>query len=332
MRRMHQLTASTLLTTLALLVPACGDNGASDGSEADAGGDNGDENGEENTDGGSDDGDNDTGGGGPGPSGPCPLEGMFDECTIDGESGTTWCDEIDGELIWGACQTDAPCEFYDPQPGCQDCELIDGQLVLTGSATCECEAPAVEGACAQTECSNTWNFSCGECQSFVGGGNCFTYSEGCESPWLDCDMDDPCNRVWAQGFPGELEPLEDTQAAICTLEALRDRTPGRYRILWGEMGDGGWINEHVYIGAGGDVVSEWYFNCPGCQGFGAIGRSGTLTLQPEAWFDECLADPTEQNLIDCLVGLADHPDQLPPEGYLPPFSTGSCGSLEAVCP
>ena len=267
--KLFRATFASLL--LALLVPACGDasGDAGDGSGTTASNDNGDTSGD------------DSGGEYEGPSGPCQLEGMFDECTLDGEPGTVWCDEIDGSLSWGPCQTDPPCEFYDPQPGCQDCELIEGELVLTGSATCECEAPAVEGACAQTECSSTWTFSCDDCQSFVGGGNCFTYSEGCESPWLGCDMNEPCSRVWAQGYPGDLEPLEDTNAAICTLEALRDGTPGRYRILWGEMGDSGWMTEYVYVGAGGDVVAEWRFDCPGCWNWGSLGRTGTCgSLEP----------------------------------------------------
>ncbi len=39
------------------------------------------------------------------PSGPCPLEGMFVGCTIDGMIGVAYCDEIDSDLRWGrACR------------------------------------------------------------------------------------------------------------------------------------------------------------------------------------------------------------------------------------
>jgi hypothetical protein len=151
---------------------------------------------------------------------------------------------------------------------------------------------------------------------------------------LGCDSDSPCARVWAQeGAASMLTQLEDEAAAVCVLESLRDGVPGTYQILWGFMDDGGWVVERVHSGGDGTVVVEWEFACPGCTNSGSVGRSGTLSLQPAAWFDDCLLDPTPERLIECTVGLVEYQSgQPPPAGYVPPLVTGECVSLDAACP
>jgi hypothetical protein len=269
--------------------------------------------------------------GGSGPSGPCPLEGMFVECT--GE-GIAYCDEIDGELQWGPCQPSPACEL-GPLEGCQSCTLEEGVPTVTGSPTCECEAPAAS-PCEQTECLQRWDYSCGSCKSF-SSGDCFSYDQGCTSPFLGCNLlrEPPCDRIWAQSNAGfnMLDALEDEAAATCVLTSLRDDVPGTYQIIWGYMDDGGWVSEWIHVVGDGTAIVEWVYDCPGCYGFGSVGRSGVLSLRPDEWFDDCLAEPTTESLIQCTVGLSEfQPGNPPPEGYVPPFVTGDCVSLDAACP
>lgn len=269
-----------------------------------------------------------------GPSGPCPLEGMYEACVVDGVEGVSYCDEIDGELQWGPCLLELACELGESLEGCQSCTLVDGVPTVIGSATCECEGPVGLPVCEQAECLQRWDYACGDCQDFTAG-DCFSYDQGCSSPWLGCDLESPCQRVWAVGGASfdMLTELESEEAAICALTSLRDGVPGSYEIIWGEMTDEGWVSEWVHSGGDGTVVVEWQFDCPGCFGFGHIGRSGVLSLQPTAWFDDCLAAPTAESLIQCTVGLVEYEfGQPPPEGYVPPFVTGECVSLDAACP
>lgn len=268
---------------------------------------------------------------GDGPLGPCALEGMFVECTTDGMDGVAYCDEIDGELQWGPCLATRDCMLGDTLEGCQSCTLVDGIPTIIGSATCECEDQVgVITMCVQTECVQRWEYECGDCESFTDG-DCFSYSEGCESP-LGCAQDGPpvCDRVWAQGF-STLDTLESDAAAICLLESLRDDVPGTYEVLWGEMGDEGLVAQRVHAFGDGTVLVEWSYDCPGCQNFGRVGRSGALQLQPAAYFDDCLAAPTTSSLIACTVGLVEIETGNPPEGYAPPFTTGECATLEVAC-
>ncbi|MCA9691189.1 MAG: hypothetical protein KC636_16415 [Myxococcales bacterium] len=55
----------------------------------------------------------------------CPLQGMYLPCTEDGVDGITYCDEIDGALVFGACLADPKCELgYE---ACDlYCDLVDG--------------------------------------------------------------------------------------------------------------------------------------------------------------------------------------------------------------
>jgi hypothetical protein len=266
-----------------------------------------------------------------GPSGSCPLEGMFVACA---EGGVAYCDDIDGEIQWGSCLSNVACEVGETIVGCQSCTLEEGVPTVIGSPTCECEAPAA-AACEQTECMQRWDYTCGLCESFTSG-DCFSYDLGCGNPWLGCSNDapTPCDRVWAQESESSmLGAFEDEAAATCVLTSLRDDVPGSYQILWGYMDDGGWVVLWVHAMGDGTAIVEWYYDCPGCFGFGSIGRSGTMSLQPDEWFDDCLAAPTPESLIECTVGLIEYqPSNPPPEGYVPPFVTGDCVSLDAACP
>jgi hypothetical protein len=201
----------------------------------------------------------------------------------------------------------------------------------TGSADYSCDAPALP-ACEPSSCSDRWAYRCDDCETFVGGGDCFSYSQGCSDPLLTCDLPRPCSRVWAIPGLDTLETLEDEAAAICVLEALRDGVPGEYEIIWGEMSDQGWISEQVFAGGDGRVVTQWRYDCPGCFNFGAVGQTGVLPLELPSFFDDCLTNPTAASLIGCLVGPPDLPGILPPDGYLPPFVVPTCDSLTPACP
>ncbi|NVB40929.1 hypothetical protein G6O69_24025 [Pseudenhygromyxa sp. WMMC2535] len=265
-----------------------------------------------------------------GPSGSCVLEGMYEDCSLEGAAGLSYCDEIEGALAWGPCVVLPECEFGESAPGCQECELLEGVPTLTGSADCSCEAPGDLPICAQSECAQRWDYGCDNCQEFVGGGTCFSYSEGCSLPLLDCsDLEKPCDRVWA--WDEGLESLENgLEPAQCVLASLRDGAPARHTILVGYMGDEGPIAENVIALGDGKVIVEWVFECGGCYNFGRLGRSGVLSLQPTSYFDDCLADETEAGAVACLIGLTSADDL--PEGYLPPFTTGTCDSLTPACP
>lgn len=267
---------------------------------------------------------------GDGPSGACPLEGMFVDCTIGGAEGVAYCDIIDGALQWGPCLPARACELGEMPGACQRCTLEDGVPTVTGSASCECEGEADLPICEQTACVQRWEYGCDACVSFTAG-DCFSYGLGCSNPVCDSDLGTPCARVWAQG-DGTLTTLEDDAAAVCLLTSLRDGIPGSYDILWGVMFDDGWISQRVHALGDGTVMVEWRFDCPACENFGRIGRSGALELRPAAWFDDCLDAPTTESLIACTIGLIEYDNGQPPEGYAPPFTTGECATLDVACP
>ena len=81
------------------------------------------------------------------------------------------------------------------------------------------------------------------------------------------------------------------------------------------------------------VYIEWELDCQGCPESGALGRSGQLTLQPDSFFDACLAQPDTASLIQCVFGFVDfQAGSPPPADFVPAFTTGECASLDAVCP
>lgn len=163
-------------------------------------------------------------------------------------------------------------------------------------------------------------------------GTCFEIDVGCAYPALECDLPDVCSRVWGQGYD-VIGGLEDDGAALCFLSALRDGTPGRFTLLYGEMLDDPFVSMDVYYGGQDRVLVEYRFECQGCPDSGYFGRTGQLTLQPGAYFDACLAAPDTASLIQCVFGFTDFsPGQPPPADYAPPWTTGECASLERVCP
>jgi hypothetical protein len=187
-------------------------------------------------------------------------------------------------------------------------------------------------ACPVAQCLEEWSFSCDGCGEFVETGRCFEIAVGCAYPALACDLPSPCGRVWAQGYD-TIESLEDEGAAVCLLTALRDRTPGRYELLWGNMGDPPLVYMHVFSGGDGDVLLEWTLDCEGCPNSGFFKRSGRIALQPPAWFDDCLIQPSGAPLIECVFGFtAFEPEAPPPTDYKPPWTTGDCVSLAITCP
>ena len=126
--------------------------------------------------------------------------------------------------------------------------------------------------------------------------------------------------------------FESEEAAICTLTALRDGTPGKFEILWGEMGDEGINYMEVYSGGKDSVYIEWELDCQGCPESGALGRSGQLTLQPDSFFDACLAQPDTASLIQCVFGFVDFQAGSPPPATAPPRASRSSSSPRPTAP
>ena len=193
-------------------------------------------------------------------------------------------------------------------------------------------APTGLDACPVTQCIERWEFECPGCGLEVNPVTCFEIDVGCAYPLQNCPLDMPCDRVWGTGYDA-IEAFESEAAALCMLTALRDGTAGRFEVLWGEMGDEGINYMQVYSGGKDTVLIEWAVDCQGCPESGAVGRSGQLTLQPDSYFDDCLAAPNTASLIQCVFGFVDFAaGQPPPDAYAPPFTTGECASLELSCP
>jgi hypothetical protein len=266
------------------------------------------------------------------PTGPCPLEGMFVDCQDDDTAGIAYCDLFEDGLQWGPCVESPACELGTSFEGCP-CTLVDGRPTIVSADGC-CANDADLTVCPQTSCVQRWDYSCAGCESF-STGDCFSFDHGCAAPTLECALDMPCLPVLAlpDEQTGQLGLLEDAPAAPCMLEALRDGTPGVYEVGWGESYGAGWITEQVYAPGDGTVFTQWQFDCPACTHHGTIGRTGVMSLRSADYFDECLAATANEDLIQCIVGFLEfEPDTPPPQGYLPPFVTGECTSLEPSCP
>lgn len=198
-----------------------------------------------------------------------------------------------------------------------------------------CEVPDVDllPECEFTECSQLFEYDC-ECgDELEGASPCFEYSEECRRPRLLCDdLPSPCGFVWAEGS-GTVEQFEDQDAAVCMLEALRDGGAARFNLFYGEMSDTGGVDMVVFAGGDGTVRIQYDDSCEGCPSSGFFGRIGTLQLQDSTYFDDCLIDPTVESLAACLVGLTEFvPGAPPPDGWTPPFTTGTCIDMEWACP
>jgi hypothetical protein len=201
-----------------------------------------------------------------------------------------------------------------------------------GDTSADACSPGQLEVCPVTQCIEDWSFECDGCGFEVNDSTCFEIDVGCAWPALACDLPTPCDRVWGQGF-ATIESLEDDNAAICLLTALRDGTPGRYEVLWGEMGDAPLVYMTIHSGGKDAVLVEWYLECQGCPISGAFRRSGQLALRPDSFFDDCLAMPDTASLTECVFGFVDFTaGQQPAIDYTPPFTTGECTSLDIACP
>lgn len=219
--------------------------------------------------------------------------------------------------------TEAPTSTTATSAGSTDASTDTGAL--------DC-SPAALPACPVQGCREDWSFSCPGCGEFLPQDTCFEIDVGCAYPALNCALPDLCPRVWGQGYD-VIEGLEDDAAATCFLSALRDGKPGRFTLLYGEMLDSPLVYMDVYYGGKDRVLVEYFFECEGCPDSGYFGRTGQLALQPDAYFDGCLAAPDTAALIQCVFGFTDFPAGEPPAAdYAPPWTTGECVSLELVCP
>lgn len=247
-----------------------------------------------------------------------------DDASDDGptEAGDEVDEAADDETDFGdeaACSDESTTAAVDP------CSAED-----TGEQCVEEDWPA----CQVEACVQAWSFACDACPEEQSHPLCFGVSEGCEFPWLDCAAlpDSSCGRVWGEGEDA-IVSFEDEDAALCLLGALRDGVPGTYNIVFGVQFDFGPANVEVLVGADRSAVMQWDYECMNCFGGGDNGRSGTMALQPASYFDDCLAAPTTDSLIQCIFGFVEIPaDGLPPKGWTPPFTTGECSALEFACP
>lgn len=177
--------------------------------------------------------------------------------------------------------------------------------------------------------------------SFCAPGPCVTKVDypcvefgPCDDPCddlvpTDCGGPDLCPEVAIKTQGSEnYEVVESEADALCVLQALRDRTPGRLRIVWGDpqgfFGDVG-VGIHATVSlVGGDVVRmdwDWEYNTCCTATYARIRR---VVLQPQAFFDDCLADPTTAKLIACFTAGTEPIDPAP-DGWLPPWLVdGAC--------
>ncbi len=191
--------------------------------------------------------------------------------------------------------------------------------------------PGVE--CSLSQCLTVIEYPC---ESEIGGP--------CDDPCpelapADCGGPDLCAPVDIKSTEENTEEYSgvETEAdAICILTALRDRTPGRVRLSWGDVqgfyGDGGVsITATVDILGDGTVLMSWEWNYNTCC-IETYARSQRVQLADVAFFDACLSEPDTASLIACFTEGSTVFDPAP-AGWLPPWTTGSCSpALPAECP
>lgn len=168
------------------------------------------------------------------------------------------------------------------------------------------------------------------------------FDEGCAAPmpvpFHACAAQMLCDplEIKTQGNIEDYEVVETEEAAQCVLAALRDRTPGQVRIVWGDPqgfgGDAGIAIQATVTILGDDtVLMDWqwdYKTC--CINRAAVSRR--VLLQPAAFFDECLDMPTTESLIACFTAGSNIYDPAP-DGWMPPWTLGMCDEMAALdCP
>jgi len=190
----------------------------------------------------------------------------------------------------------------------------------TSPATTEGTDPPSE--CAPQPCATKITYPC---ESEIGG----PCVDPCELETTDCGGPDLCPPIVikTQGAD-EYEVVQTEADAQCVLQAMRDRTPGRLRISWGDpqgfFGDAGTAVHATVSLTGSDVVRmDWEWEYKACCA-ASYARFRRMVLQPPAFFDDCLADPSTANLIACFTAgtLAYDPS---PDDWLPPWlQNGAC--------
>lgn len=151
--------------------------------------------------------------------------------------------------------------------------------------------------------------------------SCTPLVDGCEAELL-C----PHFIVNLAAYAGNGDTLANADAARCFLAALRDGTPGRLEILWGDPqgygldGSFSW-DAQIYSPGDGTVaitarwsmidaggVSEQYF------------ASEAMALQDTSYFETCAVEQDEAALIACLAHS--NPSQWDIDEL--PWLTGAC--------
>lgn len=201
------------------------------------------------------------------------------------------------------------------------------------TAGLECD-PQDLPECEVEACVQSWDYGCPDCEIEFDRARCFEVDLGCAYPALECDLAEPCERVWAFGSQDleTLDTFESEAAAICVLESLRDGSAAHHELLWGAMETGS-TRFDVFVDGAGGATLQWTVDCPGCPISGHYGRSGLLTLNSDDFFETCLKEPTTQSLLECVYGLTMVQEaDGPPEGYTPPWTTGECSQLVFACP
>jgi len=196
----------------------------------------------------------------------------------------------------------------------------------TGMTGTETDDPG--SVCDLTECINRVQPTCGEEDYYC--------TLACDDEW-PCTGPELCPLVRIKSIESDQEnyhidgPIED---ATCMLTKLRDREPGRLHLDWGDL-QGFYLDDAVKYYATIDIVPDggvliWWYESLGGGFVGERGKSRKMELMPVEYFDTCLGDPTEENLIACIIGEVTVAKPAP-EGYVPPWLTGMCSEEEPSC-
>lgn len=187
-------------------------------------------------------------------------------------------------------------------------------------------------ACEIDACLTRFTF---DCEDFNPSG-CVP---PCDFRGWECGLPQACKPIKLQNTPDSLElltlhsPVED---AVCVLQQLRDRAIGRVTIEWGDI-QGFEADAAVSVLANVDIVGDegvlmtWSWDYKACC-IDTLAQSQRVLLQPPAFFDDCLADPTPEKLTACLIGATPTPYEPAPDDYLPPWTLGMCDATPPACP
>lgn len=185
----------------------------------------------------------------------------------------------------------------------------------TSSATADSGETTATGATTSVTTSSTTGAAAGcVCTAFAGEKDC-----GDDNFWMhvpDCDLDTICPTLTVQcARPNDdlyfcqNELVFDGEALACILEAMRDRTPGRF-IVEGYSDDGLFGDASVYgvrlTGDAGAVLSTCKVGDTGV-GWGGKAR----ILAPPVFFADCLAELDPRVRHGCILAGMLEPAALP---------------------